>query len=79
MDLAPNADEVDDVRYVTPAELEAMMRPESGLRWSPWFRIIAERFLPQWWADLPGALGSDRHVDASTIHRIMVPEQVLRQ
>jgi len=79
VDLAPNADEVDDVRYVTPAELEAMMRPESGLRWSPWFRIIAERFLPQWWADLPGALGSDRHVDASTIHRIMVPEQVLRQ
>ena len=26
--------------------------PESGLLWSPWFRIIATKFLGTWWADL---------------------------
>ena len=36
--LAPNPDEVQAVRYVDTATLRAMMAPESGLRWSPWFR-----------------------------------------
>lgn len=53
-------------------ELRAMMRPDSGLRWSPWFRIIADNFLERWWADLDAALGSDAHVDAATIHRLDV-------
>jgi len=77
-DVAPNPEEVDDTRWVTPGELREMMRPESGLKWSPWFRIIAERFLlPAWWSDLEGALATDRHVDTTTIHRVMVPDAVL--
>ena len=32
-------------RYVTEAELREMMAPDSGLAWSPWFRIIARNFL----------------------------------
>ena len=36
--LEPNPEEVQAVRYVDAAALRAMMAPESGLRWSPWFR-----------------------------------------
>ncbi len=69
--LAPNPEEVDAVKYVTQAELEEMMRPQSGLRWSPWFKILAEKFLlPKWWADLPGALNTDKFADRASIHRL---------
>lgn len=73
--LRPNPEEVEDVRWVTPDELRAMMAPSSGLRWSPWFRIIAERMLPGWWSDLEAALNSDAHVDGQ-IHALG-PRQVL--
>lgn len=59
------------LRYVTKQELADMMSPGSGLRWSPWFKIIAERFLPTWWDDLEGALTTDKHADRSTIHHIL--------
>ncbi len=36
--VAPNAEEVQAHKYVTQAELQAMMRADSGLLWSPWFR-----------------------------------------
>ena len=49
-----------------------MMQPDSGLRWSPWFKIIAESFLPKWWSELPDALASDRFADRATIHHILV-------
>lgn len=68
--LAPNPDEVADVRHVSADELAAMMAPDSGLAWSPWFRLIAAHLLPTWWADLDAALRSDAHVDAGTIHRL---------
>ncbi|GLC51786.1 hypothetical protein PLESTB_000548100 [Pleodorina starrii] len=69
--LAPNPDEVDDVRYVDRAQLAAMMDPGSGLRWSPWFRILAERFLDAWWADLDETLAGTKHRDYGTIHHIL--------
>ncbi len=69
-------------RYVTPSELETMMGPDTGLSWSPWFRIIAARFLRAWWADLDGALvpnagangassSTNRHLDLGTVHHIL--------
>ena len=67
VDLAPDPDEVMDTRYVDAAELAAMMA-DPGLTWSPWFRIIAENFLPAWWDDLDAALTTDRHDDFDTIH-----------
>ncbi|GIM07729.1 hypothetical protein Vretimale_11814 [Volvox reticuliferus] len=69
--LAPNPDEVDDVRYVDRMELAAMMDPESGLRWSPWFRILADRFLDAWWLDLDATLEGSKHRDYDTIHHIL--------
>lgn len=73
--LAPNPDEVAAVRWVERDELAAMLDPASGLLWSPWFRIIAARFLPAWWDDLDGALGGEgggggRHWDPR-IHVVM--------
>ncbi|KAJ1414787.1 isopentenyl-diphosphate delta-isomerase type 1 fused to squalene synthase [Ochromonadaceae sp. CCMP2298] len=64
-----NEEEVSESRYVTQEELRAMMDPSSGLLWSPWFRIIAEQFLPHWWADLKSTLTTEKHVDLIRIHR----------
>ena len=71
VDVTPNPEEVAATRYVTPAELRQMMRPESGLAWSPWFRIIACSFLDAWWADLGGVLEQQAHQDFGTIHKIL--------
>ena len=67
--LKPHSEEVSDTKYVTPDELRAMMRPETGLRWSPWFRIIADNFLFKWWDNLGGTLGG-KHADWGTVHRL---------
>jgi farnesyl-diphosphate farnesyltransferase len=59
-----------DTRYVGVDELKVMMDASSGLLWSPWFRIIAEKFLfPHWWKDLGATINSDVFVDLQTIHR----------
>jgi hypothetical protein len=46
-----------------------MMGAQSGLLWSPWFRVIAENFLGKWWEDLPKSLSTNHVVDLDTIHR----------
>lgn len=68
--VAANPDEVQDTKYVDKAELFDMMKSNSGLLWSPWFRIIAENFLSEWWDNLDQALNSDRYKDTKSIHRI---------
>merc|ERR1712070_206917 len=45
------------------------MMANSSLLWSPWFRIIAERFLAPWWDDLEAAITTGKFVDIDTIHR----------
>jgi len=67
--LKPNPEEVRDTKYVTMDELKRMMKPAAGLKWSPWFRIIAEKFLPHWWKDLNVTLTTDKYVDYKTIYR----------
>ena len=52
-----------------------MMEPSKGLLWSPWFRIIAEKFLPKWWDDLSSALTTDKYVDVNTIYRFDPSEE----
>jgi isopentenyl-diphosphate Delta-isomerase len=68
--LSPNPEEVDEVKYVTQQELKGMMHPDSGLRWSPWFRIIAEHFLFRWWDDLDDVLAKGQHADWPTVHEL---------
>ena len=69
--LEPNADEVEEAKYVTEVELQQMMKPDSGLKWSPWFRIIAERFLHRWWEDVGQTIATDKHVDLARIHKVL--------
>jgi farnesyl-diphosphate farnesyltransferase len=71
--LRPNPDEVSDTRYVSPSELRAMMAPEAGLQWSPWFRVIAERFLVHWWAELKTTLHTYKFVDTVKIYSFEPP------
>ena len=52
--MAVNPEEVMAIDWVTAAELEAKMS-DASLRWSPWFRVIADRFLYTWWKDLDKA------------------------
>jgi len=72
VDLQPNIDEVDAVRYVTFEELQDMLDARSGLSWSPWFRILVEHFLPSWWDRLDDALGTDGFVDGRIHHMDLV-------
>jgi len=74
VDVTPNAEEVQAVRYVTPAELRTLLA-DPALRWSPWFRAILERWGWAWWADLRAALRTDKHVDRATIHRFDPPPE----
>jgi isopentenyl-diphosphate Delta-isomerase len=54
--IQAHKDEVSDYKYVSPAELRAMMQDPS-LRWSPWFLGIMERGGWDWWEALDsGAL-----------------------
>lgn len=69
--ITPNIEEVDDVKYVTLRELQAMISPSSGLLWSPWFRIIVDRLLGAWWDDLSDTLTTDKHVELDKIHRFL--------
>eukprot|EP01041_Mallomonas_annulata_P003401 gene3401-6753_t len=61
--LDPNPEEVCDVKYVSPAELRNMMGPDSGLEWSPWFRLMADRFLFRWWDNLDNIINMNLDLD----------------
>ena len=69
--LTPHPDEVEDTRWVSRDELGAMMDPGSGLAWSPWFRIIADRWLPGWWDNLDGVLERGEGAEWGKVHRVM--------
>ena len=69
VDHCLNTEEVQDAKYVTQKELDAMMDPSMGLLWSPWFRIIARKFLSQWWKNLDETLYSDKFVNHKEIYR----------
>lgn len=75
VDVSPNPEEVSAVKYVSLEELQRMMNPSSGLLWSPWFRIIAEKFLVHWWKDLRVTLKTDTFVDFRTIYRFDPSEE----
>ena len=53
-------------------ELKDMLNlsiPEgAGLRWSPWFRHIADSLLKDWWKSLDVTLHTDEYVDLKKIH-----------
>eukprot|EP00442_Polarella_glacialis_P058749 CAMPEP_0115059906 /NCGR_PEP_ID=MMETSP0227-20121206/7172_1 /TAXON_ID=89957 /ORGANISM="Polarella glacialis, Strain CCMP 1383" /LENGTH=786 /DNA_ID=CAMNT_0002445069 /DNA_START=128 /DNA_END=2488 /DNA_ORIENTATION=+ len=62
-----NPEEVKATRWLSREELKKAMSGDEC--WSPWFRIIAGKFLDTWWQDLDDAITTDRFVDTSSIHR----------
>lgn len=54
VDLHPNDDEVDDVRYTSQQSLEEFIKhaDSKGLLITPWFKYIYQMFLSKWWKSL---------------------------
>lgn len=70
VDLNPEPNEVQRVRYVDPTQLEALLAAgdRGEERVSPWFAKIARHLLiPKWWTDLSNV---ESFQDHETIHRL---------
>lgn len=48
VDLEPNMNEVRDTRYVTADGLKTMFNDPS-LKFTPWFKLICNSLLFEWW------------------------------
>ncbi len=66
--LKLNYNEVEDIKYVTQEELKSMMN-DSKLIFTPWFKLICERFLFNWWSHLLQKNSLDQFVD-DKVHRM---------
>ncbi|KAK6332404.1 isopentenyl-diphosphate delta-isomerase idi1 [Orbilia brochopaga] len=51
VDVNPNPNEVKDTKYVTADELKKMFK-DPKLGFTPWFRLICETMLFEWWTNL---------------------------
>jgi len=73
--IKPHPDEVDDVQWVTREALVEQMK--HGL-WSPWFRILAHKWLVPangWWDNLHETMSTGKHCDYVSIHRFDPPKE----
>ncbi|OWF50783.1 isopentenyl-diphosphate Delta-isomerase 1-like [Mizuhopecten yessoensis] len=70
VDLCPNPAEVKLCKYVSKEELQKLFgeADTTGTLLTPWFKLIADKFLYKWWSDL-NDLSS--HVDHTNIHRMI--------
>lgn len=55
VDLEPNLNEVRDTCYVSADELKAMFK-DTKLVFTPWFKLICNTMLFEWWEHLNGGL-----------------------
>mmetsp|Transcript_17848 Transcript_17848/g.27107 ORF Transcript_17848/g.27107 Transcript_17848/m.27107 type:complete len:339 (+) Transcript_17848:38-1054(+) len=83
--IEPHVDEVDDVCWVTKAKLFEMFA-DKDLLFSPWFRIIANRWMISsgeetgkggWWDDLDRTMNTNEFCDYESIHRFDPQEEHL--
>ncbi|CAM9390253.1 unnamed protein product [Ascophyllum nodosum] len=70
--VKPHPEEVDAVKWVSLEEMDRMMEDNANL-WSPWFRIIMERFAREWWVNLKDTMVTDKYLDVVNIHRFDPP------
>ncbi|XP_051119810.1 isopentenyl-diphosphate Delta-isomerase I-like [Andrographis paniculata] len=71
--MQPNPDEVNNVKYVDREELREILRKadagEDGVVLSPWFRLVVDNFLFEWWDHVKN--GTLRGAaDMKTIHKL---------
>jgi len=67
VDLEPNLNEVKDTKYVSANELKQMFK-EEGLIFTPWFKLICESMLFEWWEHLDSGL--EKYTNESQIRRM---------
>ena len=67
VDHAPNPNEVQDTRYVSQSQLKGMFEEKDG-KFTPWFRLICESMLYEWWNHLDHGL--ERYLHEKDIRRM---------
>ena len=67
VDVRGNPNEVQDARFVTPDELRVMLR-DDRLQFTPWFKLMCESLLFEWWEHLEHKL--DGYVGEREIRRM---------
>ena len=68
IDHTPNPNEVKDTRYVSETELKGMFKDDS-LKFTPWFKLICESMLFEWWEHLDEGL--DKYTGETKIRRML--------
>ena len=68
VDLDVNPNEVRDSKYVSMDELKELFKDPS-IKYTPWFKLICESMLYEWWAKLDGGL--DHYMNETEIRRML--------
>ena len=68
VDLDPSPNEVRDTRYDSSDELKKMFE-EPGLKFTPWFKLICNSMLFEWWS-LLGTAALDKYKGEKEIRRM---------
>ena len=68
VDLEENPNEVQATKYITEDELKAMFKDDS-LLFTPWFKLICQSMLFEWWGSLD--LGLDKYKGETAIRRML--------
>ncbi|KAJ6789051.1 hypothetical protein PWT90_08312 [Aphanocladium album] len=67
VDLNPSPNEVQATQYVSPDRLKQLFEDPS-LKFTPWFKLICNSFLFEWWAHLDSGL--EQYMNEEKIHRM---------
>ncbi|SCU82873.1 LADA_0C08416g1_1 [Lachancea dasiensis] len=67
LSVDPNPNEVRDFKWVTPAELKSMFQ-DPFYKFTPWFKLICESYLFQWWEKLSNLSEVENDTE---IHRML--------
>ena len=67
--LSPNVNEIKDHRYVSQDELKAMFQ-DAQYQFTPWFKLICNTTLFEWWDNLDGA-GLEKYKGEQQIRRMV--------
>jgi isopentenyl-diphosphate Delta-isomerase len=68
VDLKPNENEVQAVKYVAPEELRQSFN-DTALKFTPWFKLICESMLFEWWEHLDSGL--EKYENEQEIRRML--------
>lgn len=68
VDLDPNVNEVQATQYTSPEKLKALFEDPS-LKFTPWFKLICNSMLFEWWENLDSGL--EKYMNEQEIRRML--------